>query len=100
MIVANLRDGGGGLAAKVTLAMGATALAAAAVVMTNGLSSERMTLRAAMHRRHGSAKVKDDMRNQQGVNPFTKELCIFKATCIVAPRRHKITDLGCHDLGS
>ena len=68
MIVANLRDGGDGLAAKVTLAMGAAALAAAAVVMTNGLSSERMTLRAAMHRRHGSAKVKDDMRNQQGVS--------------------------------
>ena len=46
MIVANLHDGGGGLTAKVTLAMGAAALAAAAVVMTNGLSSERMTLRA------------------------------------------------------
>ena len=56
--------------------------------------------RTAMHRRHGSAKVKDDMRNQQGVNPFTKELCIFTATCIVAARRHKIIDLGRHDLGS
>ena len=46
MIVANLRDRGGGLAAKVALAMGAAAFVAVAVVMTNGLSSETMTLRA------------------------------------------------------